>query len=140
MRLSFMIRGFAFLAAAACFFSAGTNISADEGEVQRLLRERMAVLEKIVEFRRAAYDVGVGELKALLDAQRDVAAAKVELAATRDERMAALRELVKVSKAAEERAKIQFEAGRSTQLDSLVAASFRLKAESELAREESKAP
>jgi outer membrane protein TolC len=103
-------------------------------DVESLLKQRLELLSEIAELQRAAYRAGEGGVRAVLDAEADVAAAKIELAKTPADRVAAHEGLVKVARQIEEITELVFRAQQRPRTDHLKAKAFRLQAEAGLLR------
>ena len=109
-----------------------------EDEERTLLKERLAVLEQIVEGVIARHKSGNADMKAVLEAQEEVARAKLELAESPAERIAALEELLALATRAEKTAAAQHEAVLVSKMDVLIATAHRLRVAADLAKEKKK--
>ena len=104
-------------------------------QVEDLLNERIKVLEQIVNLQQAAYQRGGAGIDEVLSAQIDVFVARLELAKTRQERIALRRNLAEAAKVLEAAAKQRFEHRAGTEQDYLKAKALRLRAQADLLRE-----
>jgi outer membrane protein TolC len=110
------------------------SVSPASGDVESLLKQRLELLTEIAKLQREAYRQGEGGVSAALNAEADVAAAKIELAKTAADRISAHEELVKVALQIEKAAEQVIRAGQGPRTDHLKAKAFRLQAEANLLR------
>ena len=109
-------------------------------DVQALLRERRAVLQEAARIAEEVFQAGRIPLASVIESQRELARADLDLAATSQERIAIYRRLVEQSTALEKATESQYKAAQATQLDMLKSTAARLQAQIELARAQSQAP
>ena len=104
--------------------------------VEKLLRERLALLVEAAKLNRAAYanaEVGFGEVAS---SQMDVLAARLELANTSAERIEIRRDMLEIAKQMEKVATQLLNRAEAPRVDMLKAKALRLQAEAELKREQ----
>jgi outer membrane protein TolC len=111
--------------------------TAQDGELQPLLRERRAVLHQAVRHVEEAYRSGQATLSSVIECQRELSCAELDLAATPRDRVVIYKRLVDQFAALEKVVEAQYQAGEATQLDLLKAKVARLQARIDLARAES---
>ena len=104
-------------------------------EIEALLKERRNTLQQLVESIEALYRSGVAPLDYLLRATDELLAAQLELAKSKEERIAIYRERLKNARRLENRSETIHKEGRASVTEYLRAKAARLKAEIELARE-----
>jgi outer membrane protein TolC len=108
------------------------------GEAEKKLRERLEVLEEIARLELAAFKGGQATYGSVLSARQDVVQATLELTKDPAKRVEALAEHVKITKEIEEAAKRLVEAKQAPGVGLLRAKAARLKAEADLAEEQSR--
>ena len=104
-------------------------------EIEALLKERRDTLQQLVESTEALYRSGVAPLDSLLRATDELLAAQLELAKSKEERIAIHRERLKNARRLEHHSETIYKEGRASVTEYLRAKAARLKAEIELARE-----
>jgi outer membrane protein TolC len=110
------------------------NVDQRADDVEKLVRERIGVLEEIVTLQRHQYRHGEGGVEAVLAAEREVLTAKLELAKTRAERIALLEHQLRNAQDLEKITQRLFEVKQANRVDLLKAKALRLQAEAELLR------
>lgn len=108
--------------------------------IRELQKERLALLREMADQTNTAYKGGQTPLAAVLEAQREVNAAELELCETNKERIAVLEKKVELAKEAEKATEQQVRARVSTQASLLRARANRLQAEIELEKEKAARP
>ncbi len=123
-------------------FAEGSNPDrrqqARNGEVEKLLRERLQVLIEAARLQKQAYNAGQVRFDAVASIQLDVLAARLELAKKSDERIKIRRENLEIAAQIEKFTTRLLRAGEATRVDALKAKALRLRAEADLKREQSK--
>jgi hypothetical protein len=121
--------------------SAGIASAAEPADAadsaEKLLRERLEVLEEIARLEEAAYGEGSRGFDRVATARMEVLSAKLELAKMRDERIAIREEFATIARQYEAAAEAGFKASIISRPEYLKAKAFRLRAEADLARERS---
>lgn len=105
--------------------------NADADKINRLMLERRDILLKIVEAIKTRYEAGDIKIDAVYRAQSDVLNAELELAKTREDRLAALKSQLALCQSMEQEARVQQKAIESV----LTATAARLQAEIQILRE-----
>lgn len=111
--------------------------AADEAE--KKLQERLAVLEEIARLELVAFRMGQTSYLSVLVAQRELVQAKLEQTKDPIKRIEILSEQVRLANELEEAVQRLVEAGQAGRVDLLKAKAARLKAEADLAEEQSRA-
>lgn len=133
---------FAVAAFLAITWAMVTNTTAQEAsksdspEIKVLLKERCDVLAKRIEFVRAMYEGGRGDLNSLFTAMDQLLLAKLELADSKEQRVTLTRERLDNLRELEKVVKQRFEAGTCSTEEMLSATAARLQAEIDLLREQ----
>lgn len=109
-----------------------------EGEAEKKLQERLVVLQEIAQLEVAAYQGGEGKLVSVLAARKEFLQATLELTKEAAKRIQILVEHVKLAKELEEAVLSLFKLNEATKMDVLKAKAARLKAEADLAEEQSR--
>lgn len=119
------------------FGAIGQESKSDDSKkrVNELLQERLTVLDQIAKLQRKLYEQGEASIDSVLTAETEVLVGKLELATTRDERIAIRESLVEISRQLEAIAKKTVEAAEGAQSDVLKAKALRLRSEADLIRE-----
>jgi outer membrane protein TolC len=136
----------------SCFLSTGPAVQAHPetpvpeepdkaAEIKKLLQERVETLQETVKVLTAQYRAGIGDIGRVLQAQRDLLRATIELSDKPQERITALGNLLKVAEVLVKTTEAMLKAGSagSSKVDVLQARAFLLEAWIELLREELKA-
>ena len=105
-------------------------------QVESLMKERRDVLQNIAQMLNAQYRVGTAGIDRVVSATNKLADAELELAKTKDERIAVCRKQVESCRDFEKLCQARHEVGIVTQADVLIATAERLKAEIQLLREQ----
>jgi len=103
-----------------------------DGEVEKLLQERVELLREVAKMKREMYVVGRADLLDVLAAIRLKNEAELELAATTADRMRIREALLKDSQELEMSAKGRFEAGVTSTVEWKMAQAARLRAQADL--------
>ncbi len=104
-------------------------------EVESLMKERRDALQKLVRILDSQYRMGTVDFNRVASAASKLADMELELAKTKDERIAACRKQVELCRDAEKLCQARVNAGTATEADVYEAKAERLKAEIHLARE-----
>lgn len=105
-------------------------------KLDELLRQRQATLRQIVEVLREQYLLGERDFNAVVEAQDRLMKAELELASDRQERLALLRERVKMFETLSTLTNQRFDLGQVGQPETLFVRAAVLEAKIELAREQ----
>jgi outer membrane protein TolC len=108
--------------------------------VEKLLRERVALLRDVVEVQQQSFEIGRVTLSDVAYARQLLAAAELELAANAAERVKIREALVKTLTDVENNVKGQVEGGARPTVDLKMARATRLRAEADLLTERKSAP
>jgi uncharacterized protein (UPF0264 family) len=108
--------------------------------VEKLLRERLALLREVAEVQQQNFELGRATLSDVAYARQLASAAELELAATAAERIKVREALLKSLKEVEEMVKAQVEAAIRPTVDLKMATATRLRAEADLLTERKSAP
>ena len=104
-------------------------------QLKSLMEERRDALDKAVTILSSMYRVGTATFDQVVSAMAKLADAELELAKTKDERIAVYRKQVESWRDAEKVCQARLQAGTATEVNVLEAKSERLKAEIQLLRE-----
>jgi outer membrane protein TolC len=105
-----------------------------DGRLKELLNERLTVLTQLVKASQSGYVTGKVPFERLLEAQRALLHAKLEMCESDKERIALLNDMVALTKEFEKTARARYESGNATQSDVLIARAAHLDAGIALAR------
>ena len=122
----------------AAFSAEQAQTKQGAGQAETKLRERLAVLEEIVKLEMAVFKQGEGSFLAVLLARRDVVLAKIEMTNDPNERIEVRTQHVQIAREIEELCQKGFEEKSISRLELLRAKAARLKAEADLADEQSR--
>lgn len=112
----------------------------DSEEVKKLLKQRVEVLKKALKARQEEFKAGRTTLDAIIEVMRLLHKAELEVASNQAERITAHLDYFKVAKEVDNLETANYNAGRATVADSLLATAERLKAEIGLRRAGGKPP
>ena len=126
---------FSLVLVGATLVTAQQNTESDPQSVRDLMEEREAVLQRLVEFTKAAYSTGSGTLESAIAAQSELLAAQLEAATTPRERIGIRESQLEHAKWHEKVAANQVAVGNGSSLDLLKAKANRLTAQIHLQRE-----
>ena len=101
-------------------------------EVEAALKERLAVLVELQKLTPQAYQNGEASFDEVLAAERDVLSAKLELAATPDERIATLEQMLENAQRLEELTGQLAQVQEASRTDALRAKAHRLRVQADL--------
>lgn len=104
-------------------------------DVEKILRERLVVLQEAAKLQREAHRSGAAAFSATIDADRAVLDAELELATTKAERVRIREAMLKTATTLEMTVSELAKAAETTQADVLRARANRLRAEADLALE-----
>jgi hypothetical protein len=107
-------------------------------EIKALLKERQALLKKVLTHMQARYAVGAADFSMVAQAELDALKATLDVVEDPKERIAALQQHQKTAKEIVQLAEEKFKVGASTEVDVLQAKAILLAARIELLREEQK--
>lgn len=109
----------------------------EPGDVEQLLKERLQVLQEIVDFQERAYRQGEAAFPSVLAAHEAVLSAKLELAKMPRDRIAILEGLLKSARELEKVTAELVKTREVPRVDYLKAVAQRLRVQADLARERS---
>jgi hypothetical protein len=115
--------------------SAGAQVKKMDPAVEKLLRERVALLKEVVDAQMTNFETGRANLDDIAYARQVLFAAELELAPTSAERIKIRESLLKDLTDLENRVKAQVEAAVRPTLDFKMARATRLRAEADLLTE-----
>lgn len=121
--------------------AAGPSAQAQEkkdDKVKELLEERLACLRELVKAAESAYATKKVPLERLVEGQRMLLNAQLEMCQSHKERITMLEQMVALTKGSEKTAHARYKAGAVAQSDALMATAVRLEAEIALKREKAK--
>jgi outer membrane protein TolC len=104
-------------------------------EVEKILRERLAVLEEAARLFQQAYSAGQTSLAGTLSANKELFEAQLELARTPAERVQVREQILKNAEALEQAVEKIVQAGEGPRMDLLRARAARLRAQADLVQE-----
>lgn len=119
----------------ASFTQGAPGPQANNQSVQKLLEERLSVLEQLVKVEVEAYRRDEVQFDSVADANRHLIEAQLELATGREERIRLWESFLKLMAETHKMAEASHRAGRGSLGDVLKSKAMRLKAEAELMRE-----
>jgi outer membrane protein TolC len=103
--------------------------AATREKIHKLQVERRDALKRAAECRWSEFEAGRGMLETLLEVSRRLLKAELELATTKEQRIAAHADLLKVARQIDEITTARYEAGRVKEADHQEARAARLEAE-----------
>jgi outer membrane protein TolC len=112
--------------------------SEEMAKLKVLLQERAEALREAFRIRFEEYKVGRATLEGILEIEKELGTAELELAEKREERISILENNVKIQKAIEALTKEKYDAGRITMAAVALSKAARLEAEIVLQRERMK--
>ena len=128
------------LGASSLFAVGGAKrIAPESPSAEKLLNERLDVLQQIAVELRKGYRLGETDLASVLAAEQDALAAQLELADTPADRISILEKMVKNAQQQEEGTEQLYRDKAASSVDWLKAKAFRLRVQADLARARSTA-
>jgi outer membrane protein TolC len=103
-----------------------------DGDVEKILRERLSVLEEAARLSREAYRAGQTDFHGTLAAEQAVLEARLELAGTKEERVKIREEVLKNAESLEKATEELFKAKEASHINLLSARASRLRAAADL--------
>ena len=125
------------LLVSASFEAQGQGLDPD---VEKILRERLVVLRETAKLQREAHRIGAAALTAIVETDKTVLDAELELAATKAERVRVREEMLKIAETLETTVSQLAKANEAPHVDMLRARANRLRAAADLALERKTAP
>ena len=107
-------------------------------KIKELLKERSKVLNKVVDLLEKQYQAGTVSINEVLQAKRAALEAKLDLSGTAAERIAVLKDAVKIAQQMVELTEARVKAGQGSEVDLLRAHALLLQCQVRLLREEGK--